>query len=135
MSERAQSMLSLKPVGEQRLSIATFVSAQEHIQACPIVKGGMRVRECTPMHLSLYVVPMICEPLVSQSISVCVSEYPHIASLDLADESDGASMLEVDMLIGSDYYWELVKGGISRGAQGPSAIRTKLGRVYLYLCH
>ena len=33
------------------------------------------------------------------------------------------------MLIGSDYYWELVTGGVSRGAQGPTAIHTKLGWV------
>ena len=33
------------------------------------------------------------------------------------------------MLIGSDYYWELVTGGVSRGAQGPTAIHTKLGLV------
>ena len=70
-------MLSLKPVGEQRLSIATFSSTQEHIQACPVVKVDMTVRECTPVHMSLYcIMPMICEPLVSQSISVCVFEYP-----------------------------------------------------------
>ena len=116
-------------IGEQRLSIATFGSAQENIQACPVVKVGMRVRECTPMHLSLYVVPMIWEPLVSQSLSVCVSEYPQIPSIDLADESGGTSMLKVDMLIGSDYYWEIVTGGVSHGAQGPTVIHTKLGWV------
>ena len=113
LSERAQSILSLKPVGEQRLPIATFGSTQERIQACPVVKVGMRVRECTPVHMSLYVVPMICDPLVSQLISFCVSEYPHIASLDLADNSDGTSKLMVDMLIGSDYYWELHGDGWS----------------------
>ena len=31
------------------------------------------------------------------------------------------------MLIGSDYYWELVTGGVSCGAQGPIAIHIKLG--------
>ena len=33
------------------------------------------------------------------------------------------------MLIGSDYYWELVTGRVIRGAQGPTAIHTKLGWV------
>ena len=59
LSERAQSMLSLKPVRAQRLSIATFGSTQACIQRCPVVKVGMRVRECTPVPISLYVVPMI----------------------------------------------------------------------------
>lgn len=35
--------------------------------------------------------------------------------------------MPVDVLIGSDYYWALVKGSICRGASGPTAIHTKLG--------
>lgn len=33
------------------------------------------------------------------------------------------------MLIGSDYYWDLVTGGVCRGNVGPTAIHTKLGWV------
>ena len=60
------------------------------------------------MQLSLYVVPMICEPLVSQPIAACAKENQHLASLDLADYSESDQSLEVDILIGSDYYWDLV---------------------------
>ncbi len=49
--------------------------------------------------------------------SVFLSNYAS-ASLDLADYSDGESDMEVDMLIGSDFYWDLVTGGLSRG-EGP----------------
>jgi len=82
-----------------------------------------------PLFLSLYVVPVICEPLVSQPIATCVSESHHLSSLDLADYSDGETSLEVDMLVGSDFYWDLVTGGVSRGIQGPVAIHTKLSWV------
>ncbi len=37
--------------------------------------------------------------------------------------------MPVDMLIGADYYWQLVTGKISRGSDGPIAIHTKLGWV------
>jgi len=37
--------------------------------------------------------------------------------------------MPVDVLIGSDYYWQLVTGSICRGASGPIAIHTKLGWV------
>jgi len=60
---------------------------------------------------------------------MCVSESQHLAKLDLADSSDGESSWEVDMLVGSDFYWDLVTGGVSRGSQGPVAIHTKLGWV------
>ena len=46
-------------------------------------------------------------------------------SWDLADEVDNTSSLEVDLLIGLDFCWELVIGGVSRGVQGPVAFHTK----------
>ncbi len=35
----------------------------------------------------------------------------------------------IDMLIGSDCYWNLVTGGVSRSMQGPIAVHTRLGWV------
>ena len=81
------------------------------------------------MQLSLYVVPTIYEPLVSQPISACARENQHLASLDLADFSKGDHNLDVDILVGSDYYWELVAGGVCHGSSGPTTTHTKLGRV------
>ena len=37
ITERARSLLSLEPCGEQPLSIATFGSAKEQMKVCPIV--------------------------------------------------------------------------------------------------
>ncbi len=51
-------------------------------------------------------------------------EYPTIYGF--ADYSDGRSSLEVDVLIGSDYYWDLVTGSVCRSE---GAIHTKLGWV------
>ena len=62
-------------------------------------------------------------------MATCVRESQHLATLDLADYSEGETSWEVDMLIGSDYYWDIVTGGVSRGSHGPVAIHTKLGWV------
>lgn len=37
--------------------------------------------------------------------------------------------MEIDVLIGSYYYWELTTGEMLRGENGPFAIHTKLGWV------
>ena len=81
------------------------------------------------MPLTLYVMPTICEPLVGQPISVCVKEYPHLMGLELADSVEPGSSMPIDVLIGSDYYWQLVTGSICRGVYGPIAVHTKLGWV------
>ena len=68
---------------------------------------------------------MICEPLVGQPISECIKGNQHLASLELADFAEGESTLTVDILIGSDYYWDLVTGGVCKGESGPEGIHTK----------
>ena len=35
----------------------------------------------------------------------------------------------MDILIGSDYYWELVTGSVCRSVDRPTAVHTKLGWV------
>lgn len=37
--------------------------------------------------------------------------------------------MEIDILIGSDHYWEVVTGRIIRGASGPTAVETNFGWV------
>ena len=71
----------------------------------------------------------ICEPLVNQPITACIERNPKFEGMDLADCSDGSAALHIDVLIGSDYYWDLVTGSICKGDGGLTAIHTKLGWV------
>ncbi|XP_064388661.1 uncharacterized protein LOC135336735 [Halichondria panicea] len=129
ITERAKNLLALEPSGEQLLSIATFGSNREQAKVCTIVNVGMCLKGYPPMSLSLYVVPTICGPLVGQHITTCFENTQQFMGLDFADYSDGRSSLEVDVLIGSDYYWDLVTGSVCRSEGGPTAIHTKLGWV------
>lgn len=54
------------------------------------------------MLVSLYVVPTIYNPLVSQPIVISIEKSNSLKGLDLADFSDGKSSLPVDVLMGSD---------------------------------
>ena len=47
----------------------------------------------------------------------------------LADSSDDNCPLEIDILIGSDHYWDTVTGEVRRGQIDPVAIHTELGWV------
>ena len=129
ISERAYELLHLEPAGEQSLSIATFGSRRSSVKVCPIVNVDLCLKGCPSMSLSLYVMPTICEPLVGQSIAASIEEHPHLLGLELADFSSSESSQPVDLLIGADYYWELVTGSVCRGSNGPTAVHTKLGWV------
>ncbi len=71
----------------------------------------------------------ICEPLTAQPISLCLEKFEHLNELSLADHSNGRDSLQIDVLIGADYYWELVTGRTSRCEDGPVAVHTRLGWV------
>ena len=129
ITECAKGQLALQPKGEQRLFIVTFGSTQEEPKVCQIINIGMVGKGYPHMQLSLYVVPITCEPLISQPIAACARENRHLVSSELADYSESDHRLDVDILVGSDYYWELVTGGVCHGSSGPTAIHTKLGWV------
>ena len=49
----------------------------------------------------------------------------------MAGSSDGKTAVDIEMLIGVDYYWDLTIGHIRTGDSGPVAIQSKLGWVML----
>ena len=110
ISERAQDLLKLEMAGQQSLAIATFGSSKGSEKVCPIVSASVCLRGYPSMPLTLYVMPTICEPLVGQPILVCVKQYPHLRGLELADSVESGSSMPVDVLIGSDYYWQYLSG-------------------------
>ena len=74
-------------------------------------------------------VPLICKPLLCQPIAYTTQRYNHLADLDLADSSRVCDKLQIDALIGSDHYWQLVTGKVIQGQSGPTAIHAHLGWV------
>ena len=83
------------------------------------------------LKLTTLVVPLICNPLTSQPINDARNHYDHLLEIDLADSANVGDILEVDVLIGSDFYWSLVTGRVRRGRNGPMAIHTKVGWILL----
>lgn len=75
-----------------------------------------------PITISALAFPVICLPL---PVKVSTS-YVHLDGLELAEEpcSCGTS---IDLLIGSDYYWNFVTGETKYGEPGPIAVISNLG--------
>ena len=67
----------------------------------------------------------ICSPL---STTLDIDRYHHLQGLVLADKSliDG-SPPNIDILIGSDYYFDIILGEIRRGDEGPVAVNSEFG--------
>ena len=128
LTQRAKDSLRLPVIGKQYLSIAAFGTGRREPKQCEIVRLAVRTKCGGAQELDMFVVPHICDPLTTQAVSTYSKMYSHLTQLELAEISQEET-LEVDMLIGSDFYWEFVTGEIIRGQSGPVAIQTTLGWV------
>ena len=87
------------------------------------IKGGERVK------LEATEVPLISRGLKNKHIERVQADYAHLRGLWFSDVSE-REVLEVHLLIGSDYLWSFQMNNIVRGkSEEPVAIETKLGYV------
>ena len=126
--QRVKDTLALPVDSKKYLSIAAFGSRKGRPKQCEVVHLAVRTKHGGSQVLEVFVVPHICDPVTSEVTVSCVKMYSHLSQLDLADVTPDKTM-NVDLLIGSDFYWEFVTGETIRGSEGPMAIKTILGWV------
>ena len=129
VTNRVKTYLSLNTEHIETMLIKISGSDKENKQECGVVRLGTDLKNGTTFEMSLFTVPFICEPLSTQSITCAIETYSHLSNLELADPPSGDEELNIDILIGSEYYWKLVTGEVIRGDGGPTAVHTKLGWV------
>ena len=122
VTDNLKSKLGLKPTSSETLHLNTFGENAYRKQKCHVVTLPLRNNKNEYLEISALNFPVICSPLPK---SVDVNKYPHLQDLELADRSE--SQDSIDILIGSDHYWDIVTGESIRGEYGPSAINSKFG--------
>ena len=95
ITERVARALSLTPERRQLMAIMTFGTNEEQTQLCEQVKLALVLKNGGTRQLVLHTVPLICEPLSCQPVSLCQEKFEHLVGLDLADPAEGSSQLEV----------------------------------------
>ena len=119
ISSQAKEALHLVPEDECNLAVAAFCSKRGKAQRCEVVHIRVKTHDGANPEPTLLTVPYMCEPLSVQPISLCTEIYSHLSGLELVEASDGNEPMEVDLLIGSDNYWQLITGEIRCGEDGP----------------
>ena len=98
----------------------------ERMEQVDVAALGIELKGEPDLLLSAFTVPLICQPLQGQPVEQVVKDNNCFSGLRLADYCNEGETLDIDILVGSDYYWNLVTGHTIRGAQGPTAVHTKL---------
>ena len=120
-----KSQLNLKAYKTEMLNLNTFREQKYRKQSCELVKVHLSKPGLNEeVEISALSFPVICSSLQSK---VDINKFSQLETVELADDFNDGSNDSIDILIGSDNYWNIVHGETIRCKSGPIAISSKLG--------
>eukprot|EP00795_Rhopilema_esculentum_P007403 gene7403-13157_t len=120
--------LKLQIIGKEKQLIKVFGDSEPKFHECDIVQLTVVCSDGLRIYMKAYSIPLICSLLINQCIDVAIKQYPYLQGLPLADYITSKEQVDIDLLIGSDYYWSFVGGPPVRG-EGATAVPTGLGFI------
>ena len=127
VTESLRKRLGIVSETMEVLNLNTFGNDRFVKQKCNRVRLQLQGKS-KDIEISALCYPKICSPLLT---TIDLERYPHLQGLDIADENlidqstDFAS--NIDVLIGSDHYYDVVTGDVQRGDGGPVAVNSEFG--------
>ena len=123
-----RNRLKLQTLRQETVNLNTFGEETFKKRKCDVVHLTLQGADAD-VDITALAFPTICSPL---NVQVEIDHYSHLQGIDLADNfiSDNNNLTSddtIDVLIGSDYYWDVVTGDIIRGNGGPVAIHSRFG--------
>ena len=122
ISENLKSKLGLKSKGTEALNLNTFGEKKFRKQRCELLELKLRASDGNDVVIKALKFPVICSPI---SATINLEHHPHLIGIPLADKSKIDD--PIDILIGSDFYWDIVGSEMIRAESGPVAISSKFG--------
>ena len=119
--------LNFTPISQRKMSVKTFGTDKANDMLLNEYNFSlMGIKKKTSVNLKGFPAPLICSPLSGQRIGIVKEECSFLQGFDLADKGKGDS--DIDVLIGADYYWDIVEGEIKReNNERLIALKSKLG--------
>ena len=103
--------LNLRTLRKEVLDITTFGSVESNRKSPEVVKLNL-ITDKEDIELSALVTPAICPPLPTTVQHIQIP--PELKRMKLADPLNAADELNVDILVGNDYYGKLVTGKMKK---------------------
>ena len=131
ITNRLRDELSLPTMRMEVLQIKIFGGAICDHTYCDVVQMGAETKHDVAEVIHALVVPFIYDLLTAEPVDHSNKFHDHLSGLELANSADASYVLEVNVLIGSNCYWNLVSGRVIKGYNRPTAIHTKIRWVLL----
>ena len=114
--------LNTKP---ETIKINAFGSQNAELQSLKNANLKLRTKYHGDIGINALVVPTITAPL-KNFMEQSLLDLKHLQGLELAHPVSNTDVIEIQVLIGADFYWDFVGDRIIRG-NGPTAVESKLG--------
>ena len=124
--------LNLKPISNKLISVKTFGENNTQTIRANEYKCCIKGKYGENLYVDVLGVPKICSNISGQRIDIAMNEFDftedEVNNFNLiGDDYDS----EISLLIGSDYYWNIVNGEIRRcNVEGLVAISSKIGWIF-----
>ena len=130
ISETVWNKLKLKTVRTERVIINTFgQTGGSEVRKLDVVQFNVKHRtDSLFTTIDALCVPTVCSPLTNQYIS-SVHDLDEFRGLGFADYEGNTTNLAIGVLVGIDFYHNLITGITLRSKAGPMACGSKLGYV------
>ena len=89
-----------------------------------MVKLKLQGKEGVTIEIQAVSFPKICSPI---TVKVDVAQLTTLPNFELADYDLSGNNGKIDIVIGSDHYWDVASGDIIRETSGPVAIKSIFG--------
>ena len=120
--------LGLPTLQDEWICLNPFGSREGSAASCvQIVRLRVQCTDGGVIDLDCVVSNTMCPPVHNQHPHLAAQQHAALEGLPLADDSAGT--IQIDVLIGADFYWKIATGDARRNEDGPTAIGTRLGWV------
>ena len=125
ITEQLATQLNLKKETTETIYLSSFGSTTNKLQQVDVATVHAVTDDRQTIPVRVLIVPTISTP-INNKLQHAVSKYPYLRGLKLAHPGTADSSFTISMLIGADFYWDLVEDHVVRG-NGPTAMKSKLG--------
>ena len=129
VSERLMKKVSGQWKGSVEMSYAAFGGSKSS-GVCNVFElelTGSNLSVPVVQKIQAVEVPVICAPLMRPSVETHLLQF--FAHVEMADDLSSGTPHQIDILVGQDTYWSLVRTGLIRSPEGLVAQETAFGWV------
>ena len=125
MTARLAAELNVKVTKKEAIQLSAFGDTGKNVRYLESATIELQTDNGEKIAINALIVPDIAVPLQNY-MTKSITHLPYLRGLKLAHPLNTNDKFEIDVLVGADFYWEIVQDEIIRG-DGPTAVSSRIG--------